>query len=233
MSFRRAKSSETVKRNAWVEWIALHRTALQAIGLSSEVYLSEAHWKDFLENGYLEWHPQDGTGFVFDRLSPASAGALRRFLEGQYGDANYCPPLLGWFAQVQDYVRNLHSRYKYVEVGSYLGGTLTPALLDERLEEKGVCLFHDSSLLTSGLENVCTFLAYQGRQHHFIAFEGSSVAALFLDHTAETLPKPFLASARDWKTYKKVSNDELLRTAIAHRLAITWTIKNTPVLCGD
>jgi hypothetical protein len=31
--------------------------------------LSAEHWKDFLENGYLELHPGDGAGFCFERLT--------------------------------------------------------------------------------------------------------------------------------------------------------------------
>jgi hypothetical protein len=96
MGFRRAKSRAHHDRGPWAEWIGLHRPALQALGLPPEVYLSADHWADFLENGYLEWHPQDCTGFTVDRLSPASAGALRRFLEGQFGGDEQCPPLLGW-----------------------------------------------------------------------------------------------------------------------------------------
>jgi hypothetical protein len=96
MGFRRAKCRAHESRAKWAEWLSLQRPELQAIGLSPEVYLSAEHWADFLENGYLERHPRDRTGFAFDRLSPASAGALRRFLEGQYGEADRCPPLLGW-----------------------------------------------------------------------------------------------------------------------------------------
>ena len=96
MGFRRAKSREHARRQEWEAWISLHRAELQAIGLPAEVYLSAAHWGDFLENGYLEWHPQECTGFVFDNLSPAEAGALRRFLETQYNEADPYPPLLGW-----------------------------------------------------------------------------------------------------------------------------------------
>jgi hypothetical protein len=96
MGFRRAKSHQHEKRSAWAEWIARYRSDLQALGLPPGVYLSPDHWNDFLENGYLEWHPQDSAGFVFDQLSPASAGALRRFLETEYGEGTRCPPLLGW-----------------------------------------------------------------------------------------------------------------------------------------
>jgi hypothetical protein len=96
MGFRQPKSRAHEDRVGWAEWISIYRSALRLIGLPPEVYLSAEHWTDFLENGYLEWHPQDRTDFTFDRLSPASAGALRRFLEGQYGGAERCPPLLGW-----------------------------------------------------------------------------------------------------------------------------------------
>jgi len=37
-----------------------------------------------------------------------------------------------WLAQLFRFVRDRHSPYRYLEVGSFLGGTLTPALLDER-----------------------------------------------------------------------------------------------------
>ena len=37
-----------------------------------------------------------------------------------------------WLAKLFEYVRGRHEKYRHVEVGSYLGGTLTPALLDER-----------------------------------------------------------------------------------------------------
>src|SRR4051794_33853627 len=96
MGFRQAKNSGHKRRAAWAEWLALHRPKLQAIGLPPEVWLSPEHWEDFLQNGYLEWHPQDCTGFAFDRLPPASAAALRRFLETQYGEAEHCAPLLRW-----------------------------------------------------------------------------------------------------------------------------------------
>jgi len=96
MSFRRPRNQDHKQREAWAAWIASSRAVLQVIGLPPEVYLSREHWEDFLENGYLEWHPQDSAGFVFDQLSAVSAGALRRFLEGEYGEAARCPPLLAW-----------------------------------------------------------------------------------------------------------------------------------------
>jgi hypothetical protein len=99
MGFRRAKSREQEKRKPRDEWIARNRSGLDAIGLPPEVYLSPEHWEDFLENGYLEWHQQDGAGFAFDHLSSGAAGALLRFLGGHYGEAVRCPPLLGWLRE--------------------------------------------------------------------------------------------------------------------------------------
>jgi hypothetical protein len=96
MAFRRHKSNEHHRRQAWSEWVARHRETLRAVGLPPEIYLSEAHWLDFMQNGYLELHPEDRTSFEFADLSPASAGALRRFLEQEYGSAAQPPPLLGW-----------------------------------------------------------------------------------------------------------------------------------------
>jgi hypothetical protein len=95
MSFRQ-NQPRTNKPGAWTEWIDGHRAELKSIGLPPEVYLSESHWNDFLQNGCLEWHPQDSTGFEFGSLVPGASGALRRFLEGQYGAAENSPPLLGW-----------------------------------------------------------------------------------------------------------------------------------------
>ncbi len=40
-----------------------------------------------------------------------------------------------WFVQLMEHVRRHNREYRYVEIGSYLGGTLTPALLDESCVE--------------------------------------------------------------------------------------------------
>jgi hypothetical protein len=96
MSFRQPKSSNQHNRDAWADWITGNRPQLHAIGLPPEVYLSAAHWEDFLENGCIEWHAEDSAGFSFEQLSPALAAALRRFLEQHYGAAARRPPLLNW-----------------------------------------------------------------------------------------------------------------------------------------
>lgn len=96
MGFRRPKSREHERQKAWGEWVERARPILRSIGLPAEVLLSESHWEDFLENGYLEWHPQDYTGFGFNELPPLAADELRRFLELEYGENEPVPTLLGW-----------------------------------------------------------------------------------------------------------------------------------------
>lgn len=96
MGFRQPKSHEHERQEAWRDWLDHARSDLRAIGLPPEVFLSEAHWRDFLTNGYLEKQLQDSAGFDFDQLSPACAGALRRFLEAEYAERDKVPPLLGW-----------------------------------------------------------------------------------------------------------------------------------------
>jgi hypothetical protein len=63
-------------------------------GCPPEVYLDEARWSDFLENGHLHWHAS--SGFEFGHLSAGQRAALHRFLERELGTARRCPPLLGW-----------------------------------------------------------------------------------------------------------------------------------------
>jgi hypothetical protein len=66
---------------AWQAWIEVHRATLQQIGLPPEVYLTEAHWLDFVENGHEHWH--ESTGFEFSQLSAEQQAALLRFLDSQ------------------------------------------------------------------------------------------------------------------------------------------------------
>lgn len=94
MVFRRAKTDAHRRLQAWHAWIDRTRAELSAIGLPAEVYLDEARWLDFLENGHLHWH--ESSGFEFDHLPPAQLVALHRFLEREYGTAEWCPPLLSW-----------------------------------------------------------------------------------------------------------------------------------------
>jgi hypothetical protein len=94
MAFRRAKADTHGRAQRWQAWIDQHRSVLAAIGLPAEVYLDEARWQDFLENGHLHWHPS--SGFEFGDLSAGQLAALHRFLEREYGAAERCPPLLGW-----------------------------------------------------------------------------------------------------------------------------------------
>jgi hypothetical protein len=96
MGFRQSKSDRQQCQQRWIDWIEVHRSVLMDIGLPPEVYLSEAHWKDFLQDGYLELHPEDSTGFSFSDLPAAAAGALRRWMEKEYGASSQDVPLLRW-----------------------------------------------------------------------------------------------------------------------------------------
>lgn len=93
MSFRKSKTDGQRCSSEWREWIDQHRAELMAIGIPAEVYLDEAHWSDFLENGHL--HRHESSGFEFGQLSSGQLAALRQFLEREYGTSNQCP-LLNW-----------------------------------------------------------------------------------------------------------------------------------------
>ncbi len=223
-----------------------------------------------------------------------------------------------WLAALFGYTRR-HNPYRYVEVGSYLGGTLTPALMDERcrgalsidlrpavqpdarsvlfdyrrattavmrerllrtagldtaklvtfdgaaadcdfgnqsyelafidaehtdeavfadflavyprLARGAVCAFHDSNLVTAGLENVQAFLRYAGRPHWFAVFCDSSVSAVFLDTAPGDVPENLRAGRRDWKEFKDRSRDELLREIIRLRCDLPEvTLREKPVI---
>jgi hypothetical protein len=53
MAFRRPKTNNARRAQEWEYWIERHRVELTALGLPAEVYLDEARWLDFLENGHL------------------------------------------------------------------------------------------------------------------------------------------------------------------------------------
>jgi hypothetical protein len=94
VSFRRPKSNRHVEDRAWRAWFARHEAALKEAGLPPSVTMSEAHWVDFLQNGYLEWHPESCDGFTFDRLSSEQMGRLLRVLE--VSPAYATAPMAGW-----------------------------------------------------------------------------------------------------------------------------------------
>src|SRR5262245_1988793 len=95
MAFRQNKSNAHTRAEGWDCWLDRHQKELAAIGLPPSVYSDEARRLDFLENGHLHWH-EDPWGFEFGHLSPGQLMALHRFLEGEYGHAERCPPLLNW-----------------------------------------------------------------------------------------------------------------------------------------
>ena len=93
MSFRKLKSHNGHLSHEWHAWIDLNRSELIAIGVPAEVFLDEARWSDFLQNGHLHWH--ESAGFEFGQLSPQQLAALNRFLERENGSGQQSP-LLDW-----------------------------------------------------------------------------------------------------------------------------------------
>src|SRR4051812_336904 len=69
MSFRQPQSHQDAEQRAWHAWLSRHERALKGAGFPPSVTLSESHSTDFLQNGYLEWHPKSQDDFVFDQLS--------------------------------------------------------------------------------------------------------------------------------------------------------------------
>jgi hypothetical protein len=94
MSFRQPKSHRDAEQRAWQAWLARHEPAIKATGLPPSVTLSESHWTDFLQNGYLEWHPESQDGFVFDQLSRDQMSRLLAVLEASPEYA--AEPMSGW-----------------------------------------------------------------------------------------------------------------------------------------
>jgi hypothetical protein len=77
MSFRRPKLNRPKEDRRWRDWLSQNAGALRAAGLPPEVTASADHWKDFLDNGHLHWHPESDAGFSFDQLTPDE---MRRLL---------------------------------------------------------------------------------------------------------------------------------------------------------
>jgi hypothetical protein len=94
VSFRHPKSDRHERDRAWREWLRRHDAGLRAVAMPPAVTLSEAHWTDFLHNGYLEWHPEDNDGFTFDKLSVEQMRRLLTLLQAspEYSTA----PMAGW-----------------------------------------------------------------------------------------------------------------------------------------
>src|SRR3954467_5490926 len=94
MSFRQPKSHRDAEQRAWLAWLSRHEQALKTAGLPPSVTLSESHWSDFLQNGYLEWHPESQDGFVFDQLSRDQMSRLLAVLEAS--PEYVSEPMSGW-----------------------------------------------------------------------------------------------------------------------------------------
>jgi hypothetical protein len=94
MSFRQPKSHRRLEERKWREWLSRNAAALKAINLRTELTLSPAHWIDFLQNGYLEWHPESNAGFVFDQLSADQMRGLLTVLDASPEFS--AEPISGW-----------------------------------------------------------------------------------------------------------------------------------------
>ena len=94
MSFRQPKSDRRAQDRAWQMWLSRHEPLLRAAGLPPSVVLDEEHWTDFLQNGYLEWHPESRDGFVFEQLSIEQMSRLLAVLESSQEYAS--EPMVSW-----------------------------------------------------------------------------------------------------------------------------------------
>lgn len=94
MSFRQAKSHRHADDRAWREWLSLHGPALKALAIPPGLTLSEAHWIDFLQNGYLERHPDSYDGFTLDGLTVEQSRGLLAVLESS--PAYVEQPMVEW-----------------------------------------------------------------------------------------------------------------------------------------
>lgn len=100
----------------------------------------------------------------------------------------------------------------------------------DHLETGAICAFHDTNLVTAGVENILAFLGYQRRRFWFGTFCESAVAAIFLDLAEEQVPRNFLDHVCDWNDFKVRSRDLLLMDAIRNRCSISFALKDRPVL---
>ena len=76
-----SRNEQQRQKQGWIIWIERHRATLKSIGLPPEVYLDLEHWCDFLQNGYLERHPESSTGFDFSQMSTDQMRQLLEFLD--------------------------------------------------------------------------------------------------------------------------------------------------------
>jgi hypothetical protein len=94
MSFRQPKSARDAKDRAWRQWLFRNEAKLKLVRLAPAVTMSEAHWVDFLQNGYLEWYPESHDGFTFDQLSTQQMAELLAVLDNSPDYSN--EPMVGW-----------------------------------------------------------------------------------------------------------------------------------------
>jgi hypothetical protein len=105
--------------------------------------------------------------------------------------------------------------------------------IGDHLRPGAVCAFHDSHLVTSGLENIHTLLTHQRRRHRMIAFAQSSVSAVFFDEAMDELPANWTAQIDPWDEFRRRSKDQVLIQAMQNRLSFNLVLKEKPVVKAD
>jgi hypothetical protein len=97
MSFRNPRNNKRNVQRAWDAWLAHNANALKAIDLPPALTLSFEHWVDFLQNGYLEMHPEANDGFSFEQMSREHMERLLKILGASPQFAG--EPLVAWLRQ--------------------------------------------------------------------------------------------------------------------------------------
>jgi hypothetical protein len=89
-----AQGHRHIEDRAWRNWLTHDAPALKAISLPPELTLSSSHWIDFLQNGYLERHPESDAGFDLDLMT---AGQMRGLLAVLEASPQFtAEPMSGW-----------------------------------------------------------------------------------------------------------------------------------------
>ncbi len=100
----------------------------------------------------------------------------------------------------------------------------------DHLKQDAICAFHDTGFMTTGIENIISFLKYHKRPFEFLPFGGSSVSALLLDQAGGAFPGQLRGDVRNWEEYKDLSRDSLLAEALKNRITVSYTLKPKPVI---
>src|SRR5262249_33789375 len=98
------------------------------------------------------------------------------------------------------------------------------------LTKNAVCGFHDSNLITAGLENIQTFLRYCGRANWFGVFKDSSLSAVFLDTLGDAVSIDFRSNTLEWANFKNKSRDSLLLEIVERRCSFNVSLRPPPLV---